>query len=91
MILHRPKVVFMEAATLAKEIEAYKALLPSIKAKHGHVWALVANCELAGTFPAFGDAARYAAQHYGKRPVLIRHTDSRGVETAPFLHVHSEA
>lgn len=81
----------MELATLDQEIEAYQSLLPTIKAKHGRVWALIADRQLAGTFAGFGEAARFAAEHYGKRAVLIRHTDSRSVETAPFLHVHSEA
>ncbi len=75
---------------LDEQIEAYEALLPEIKRKHGSVWALVADRKLVKTFQAFPDAARYARDNFGKRPVLIRHTDSRKLESAPFIHVHTE-
>lgn len=75
---------------LDDQIEAYEKLLPAIREKHGSVWALVAHKELIETFKAFPDAARYAREHFGKEPVLIRHTDGRKLETAPFIHVHAE-
>jgi hypothetical protein len=76
---------------LDEQIEAYEALLPQIKKEHGSVWALIAERRLVKTFAAFGDAARYAHENFGKRPVLIRHTDSRKVETVPYLHAAREA
>lgn len=75
---------------LDDQIEAYEALLPRIKMEHGSVWAVVADRQLVKTFLAFPDAARFAREKFGKAPVLIRHTDERKVETAPFLHVNSE-
>jgi hypothetical protein len=75
---------------LDEQIEAYEALLPTIKREFGSVWALVAGRDQFKTFTTFPEAARYAREHYGKAPVLIRHTDDRKTETAPFLHVHSE-
>ena len=76
---------------LDEQIEAYETLLPEIKRDHGSVWALIADRRLVATFQGFSEAAKYAHDHFGKRPVLIRHTDSRKVETAPFIHVHTEA
>lgn len=75
---------------LDEQIEAYEKLLPRIKKEHGSVWALVAGRKLIKTFPAFPAAARFAREHYGKREVLIRHTDERKYESAPFIHVHVE-
>jgi hypothetical protein len=75
---------------LDAEIAAYEALLPTIKRDHGSVWVLVADRRLVKTFPAFSAAARYAREHFGRRPVLIRHTDERAIETAPFVQVHPE-
>ena len=76
---------------LDQQIEAYEQLLPQIKREYDSVWALIADRTLVKTFVAFSEAATYAHDHFGKRPVLIRHTDSRRVETAPFIHVHTEA
>jgi hypothetical protein len=72
------------------EIQAYEALLPAIKRQHGSVWALIAKGELVATFGVFGDAARYAVERFGRTPVLIRHTDSRRTETAPFIPIPAE-
>ncbi len=77
--------------TLDEQIEAYEALLPDIKKQYGSAWVLIANRQLVATFNAFGDAAKYAHDHFGDEPVLIRHTDSRKMESAPFIHVHTEA
>ena len=76
---------------LDEQIEAYEALLPQIKRDHGSVWAIIADRRLVATFEGFSAAAAYAHDHFGKRPVLIRHTDSRKIETAPFIHVRAEA
>lgn len=76
---------------LDDEIEAYEALHSTIKSQHGSVWALIADRKLVKTFVQFRDAAAYARATFGEKPVLIRHTDSRKQETAPFIHVHSEA
>lgn len=75
---------------LDEQIEAYEELLPQIKRDHGPVWAIVANRRLVATFDAFPEAARYAREHFGNNPVLIRHTEERTIETAPFIHVHHE-
>lgn len=79
----------MEATGLDQEILAYERLLPTIRQSHRSGWALVANCALIDTFDSLAVAARYARQHYGAQEVLIRHTDERVEETAPFLHVHA--
>lgn len=79
----------MAVDAIDQEIIAYQHLLPAIRASHGSVWALVADATLVSTFRDFPSAARYADEHYGTRPVLIRHTDEQ-VETAPFVHVHVE-
>jgi hypothetical protein len=75
---------------LDEQIEAYEALLPTIKQAHGSVWVLFADRQLIKTFPAFPAAARYAREHFGRRQVLIRHTEERKVESAPFVQVHLE-
>ncbi len=71
---------------LDEQIEVYKALLPELVAKHGPVWALVADRKLVGTFGEFSDAARFAETTFGNKTVLIRHTSERP-ETAPFILV----
>jgi hypothetical protein len=75
---------------LDEQIEAYEALLPEIKKEHGSVWVLMADRRLIKTFAEFPSAARYAREHFGKRQVLIRHTDERKVESAPYVQVHLE-
>ena len=80
----------MEADGLDREIEAFRALLPGIKERYGSVWAVVADLKLVKTFPVFSEAAQYAREHFGKQPVLIRHTDETKVEFAPFVLVHAE-
>lgn len=75
---------------LDAEIAAFEKLLPTIRREHGSVWALMADRQLVKTFPAFPAAARYAGEHFGRRPVLIRHTDQRAFETAPFVQIHPE-
>lgn len=72
---------------LDEQIAAYEALLPGIKRDHGAVWALVAHKELISTFQEFSAATRYAREHLPGEQVLIRHTDERPFETAPFLHI----
>ncbi|HEY1425548.1 MAG TPA: hypothetical protein VGF50_02645 [Caulobacteraceae bacterium] len=74
---------------LDEQIEAFEALLPDIKRRYGSAWVLVADRKLISTFPAFAAAARYASEHFGRRPVLIRHTDEKPVESAPFVHVRA--
>jgi hypothetical protein len=70
---------------LDEQIEAYEALLPEIKKSHGSVWVLVADRKLVSTFKEFSAAVRYANSHYGPKAVLIRHTDERTTESAPFV------
>jgi hypothetical protein len=88
MIPEREGTVMRDA--LDEQIEAYEALRPTIKRDFGSVWVLVADRQLVRTFPAFSAAARYAREHYSKQQVLIRHTDEKKLETAPFIHVHVE-
>jgi hypothetical protein len=72
------------ASALSKEIEAYKALLPEIKSKHGDVWALVAHQQLVEVFEDFDQAAKFAEDRFPHDQVLIRHTgERRGM--APFI------
>ncbi len=71
---------------LDREINAYQALLPSIRKSHGSVWALVVHEKLVETFKDFSVAARYAIDHYSGEQVLIRHTDER-LESAPFVEI----
>jgi hypothetical protein len=72
---------------LDEQIAAYEGLLPSIKREFGSVWVLVARGELISTFKDFSEASRYAREHLGGEQILIRHTDDRAMETAPFVHV----
>ncbi len=76
---------------LDAQIEAYERLLPDIKSEHGSTWVVITDEKLVGTFRAFPEAAKFAHETFPERAVLIRHTDSRKVETAPFIHVHAEA
>lgn len=71
---------------LDAQIETFEALLPSIRRKHGHVWALIAHKTLISTFPNFSDAAQYAREKLSQEQVLIRHTDEQA-ESAPFVHI----
>ena len=73
---------------LDEQIEAFGALLPQIKADHGPAWVLVADKRLVKTFATFPEAARYAREHFGRQTVLIRHTDEKPMETAPFIQIH---
>ena len=75
---------------LDEQIEAYEALLPSIRKQHGSVWVLIADGQLIETFDAFSAAAKYARASYGQKQVLIRHTDERTLESATFVQVHVE-
>jgi hypothetical protein len=70
---------------LDEQIEAYEALLPAIRRKHGPVWVLMSDRKVVETFETFSDAARYAAKRFGKQQVLIRHTDEKAMESAPFM------
>lgn len=74
---------------LDEQIEAYETLLPEIRRKYGSAWVLVAGGELVKTFAVFSSAAKYARERYGKQPVLIRHTDEREIETAPYVLAHA--
>lgn len=76
---------------LDEQIEAFEALRPEIRARLGPVWVLMADGDVIGTFNAFVDAARHARAKCALQSILIRHTDEREVETAPFLHLASEA
>ena len=78
------------ADALDEQIEAFQALLPEIKARHGSTWVLIADRQLVGAFPSFPAAARFASETYGRQEVLIRHTDERLAESAPFVQVHVE-
>lgn len=71
-------------------IDAFEARLAAIKAEHGHRWVLFDPGHQVVAFSAFAEAARYAREHYGRTTVLIRHTDERAIETAPFIHVANE-
>jgi hypothetical protein len=75
---------------LDEQIKAYEALLPAIKREHGSVWVLVADRRLIKTFAAFPAAAGYARTHFAAHQVLIRHTDERKLESAPFVQVRLE-
>ena len=77
--------------TLDEQIEAFEALETEIRRRLGPVWVLVAGGELVETFATFADAARHARAHCAEQQVLIRHTDERKLETAPFLRLASEA
>ena len=70
-------------------IEAFDLHLPRIISQYGHGWMVFAGQGQVAKFGAFPDAARYARQHYGTQQVLIRHTDERQTETAPFIETHS--
>jgi hypothetical protein len=74
---------------LDEQIAVYESLLPQIKRDHGSVWALVARSQLVSTFRAFSAASRYARRNFEGEQVLIRHTDEKPVETAPFVHVNT--
>ena len=50
---------------------------------------MAANCAFVNTFSTFAIAVKYARENFGTQEVLIRHTDERAQETAPFLHVHA--
>ncbi len=76
---------------LDAQIEAYERLLPEIKSLHGSSWVIITDEKLVGAFGAFPEAAKFAHENFPQRAVLIRHTDSRKVETAPFIPVHAEA
>jgi hypothetical protein len=78
------------ADALDEQIEAFEALLPEIKRLHGSTWVLIADRRLVSTFSSFPAAARFAHATYGRNEVLIRHTDERKAESAPFVQVHVE-
>lgn len=69
---------------------AFEQLLQRIIGHHGHGWVVFADPENIARFGTFPEAARYARSRYGSRQVLIRHTDERVSEAAPFIEVHSE-
>jgi hypothetical protein len=73
---------------LDEQIEAFEALLPAIRRDHGPTWVLIADRRLIETFKTFPAAARYAREQFGEQPVLIRHTDEKPLETAPYVQVH---
>lgn len=74
---------------LDDQIDAYEGMLPHIRRTYGSVWVLVAHRELISTFKEFAAASKYAREHLAGEQVLIRHTDERAVETAPFVHIGS--
>jgi hypothetical protein len=72
-------------------IAVFDELLPQLKREQGSVWAVVADRKSIATFKSFPDAARYAHNKYGARPVLIRHTEATKAESAPFIHARAGA
>jgi hypothetical protein len=79
---------FVMRDALDEQIEYFEAHINSIR-QRGAGWVIVANQKHVKTFSAFPEAAKYAREHYGRQPVLIRHTDERAVETAPYIQVRS--
>lgn len=75
--------------TLSEQIEAYEALHADIKREHGSVWVIVAGSKVVSTFKELSSAVRYANTHFGEEPVLIRHTDERRRESAPFVQLRA--
>ncbi len=81
----------MPADVLDELIAVFDELLPQLRRENGPVWAVVADRKSVTTFKTFPDAARFAHDQFGSRPVLIRHTEGGKVETAPFIHVRAGA
>lgn len=75
---------------LDEQIAAYEALLPAIRKTHGSAWILMADRRVVEAFATFPAAARFAQEHFSKKQVLIRHTDEKKFETAPFVQVRAE-
>jgi len=74
---------------LDQQIDYFEANLKTIR-QGGAGWVIVADRKYVQTFAGFSEAAKYAREHYGHQPVLIRHTDERAIETAPYIQAHYE-
>lgn len=71
---------------LDEQIATFHGLLPELKQKYGPAWVLLVDHKPIDAFKNFDKAALYAAEHFGGKQVLIRHTgESR--ETVPFIFV----
>jgi hypothetical protein len=66
---------------MAAEISTFEELLPSILAKHGPSWAVIAKHDLQGTFPTYREATEFALERFMPGAFLIRHTQ----EQAPYI------
>ncbi len=67
----------MNTPILANEISVFEKLLPSIREKHGAVWAVVANRDFQGGFSSFSEAIQYAAKRFPVGQFLVRHTEAQ--------------
>ncbi len=60
---------------LAKEIDAFERLLPTLLREHGAVWAVMVGQDFKGAFRDFAAAAEFAVATFPDGKFLIRHTD----------------
>lgn len=70
--------------SLDQDIEAFEAMLPSLRQRFGSVWAVLVDRDFKASFPEFQGAATYAVENFGDRDFLIRHTDQH-VPHIPFI------
>jgi hypothetical protein len=74
------------ASQLDQDIEAFEAMLPSLRKRFGSVWAVLVDRDFKGSFSEFQSAATYAVDNFADRPFLIRHTDQHAPHI-PFIAI----
>jgi hypothetical protein len=57
---------------LQDDIAAFDTMRDELERKHMGQWVIFQNCELAGTFSTFEEAAEVAVAKYGRGPYLLR-------------------
>ena len=58
--------------TLQDEIAAFESMRNDLELNHMGEWVIVHNSQVAGTFPAFEQAAEVAVAKFGRGPFLLR-------------------
>lgn len=66
----------MSEVDLSKEIEAFLRARSTLQKEHAAQWVVFAGERYRGAFDRYEGAARFAIEHFGDGPFLVRHVDA---------------
>ena len=77
----------MEKHALAADIRAYEKLQDKLELEHMDEYALLHEAKFVSVFPDFDTAARYAIDHFGQGPYLIRRIGRTTLGAGTAIHL----